>query len=83
LSEVRGSGKGEIVSGNYTLFRSAVVKAQQGVAVMLKNYIEERLTKVEYYSDRWIFVGISIKPFDIVIVQVYMPRMDHDDDEIE
>ena len=29
------------------------------------------------------FVKISAKPVDIVLVQVCMPTMDHDDDEIE
>ena len=29
------------------------------------------------------FVKISAKPADIVLVQVYMPTTNHDDDEIE
>ena len=29
------------------------------------------------------FVKISAKPVDIVLVQVYMPTKNHDDDEIE
>jgi hypothetical protein len=37
LSEVRWSGKGEIVSGIYTTFYSGRVKAEKGVAVMLRN----------------------------------------------
>jgi hypothetical protein len=31
------------------------------------------VTKVECYSDGLMFVKISAKPVDIVIVQVYMP----------
>ena len=41
------------------------------------------MTKVECYSDRLMFVTISTKPVDIVLVQVYMPTTNHDDDEIE
>ena len=29
------------------------------------------------------FVQVNAKPVDIVLVQVYMPKKDHDDDEIE
>jgi hypothetical protein len=39
LSEVRWPGKGEIVSGNYTIFYSGRVRAEKGVAVVLRNDI--------------------------------------------
>ena len=73
LSEVQWPGKGEIVSGNYTMFYSGGVKAEKGVAVVLRNDVVKRLTKVESCSDRLMFVKISAKPVDIVLVQVYMP----------
>jgi len=38
---------------------------------------------VECCSDRLMFVKISAKPVDIVLVQVYMPTTNHDDDKIE
>ena len=44
---------------------------------------DKRLTKVECYSDRLMFVKIIAKPVDIVLVQVYMPKTNHDSDEIE
>jgi hypothetical protein len=83
LSEVRWPGKGEIVSGNYTMFYSGGVKAEKGVAVVIKNDIVKRLTKVECYSDRLMFVQISAKPVDIVLMQVYMQITNHDGDKIE
>ena len=43
LSEVRWPGKGEIVSGNYTMFYSGGVKAEKAVAVVLRNDIVKRL----------------------------------------
>jgi hypothetical protein len=49
---VQWPGKGEIVSGNY----SGGVKAEKGVAVVLKNYFVKRSTKVECYSDRLMIV---------------------------
>ena len=64
------------------MFYSGGVKAQKGVAVVLRNDVK-RLTKVECYSDRLMFVKISGKPVDIVLVQVCMPTINHEDDKIE
>ena len=38
---------------------------------------------MECCSDRLMFVKISAKPVDIMLVQVYMPTTSHDDNEIE
>ena len=65
------------------MFYSGGVKAEKGVAVVLRNDDVKRLTKVESYSDRLRFVKISAKPVYFVLVQVYMPTTNHDDDEIE
>ena len=45
----------------------------KGVEVVLRNDDVKRLTKVKCCSDRLMFVKISAKPVDIVLVQVYMP----------
>jgi hypothetical protein len=50
---------------------------------VLRNVIVKHLTKVECYSDRFMFVKISAKPVDLVLVQVYMPTTNHDDDKVE
>ena len=46
--------------------------------------IVKHVTKVECYRDRLMFVKISAKPVDIMIVQVYeyIPTMDYDDVKI-
>jgi hypothetical protein len=62
------------------MFYSGRVKAEKGVAVVLRNDVVKLLTKVECYSDRLMFVKIRAKPVDIVLVQVYMPTTNHDDD---
>jgi Endonuclease/Exonuclease/phosphatase family. len=82
LSEVQWLGKGETVLGNYTMFYSGGVEAGKVVSVVLKNDVK-CLTKVECCSDRLMFVKISAKPIDIVLVQVYIPTTNNDDDEIE
>jgi hypothetical protein len=65
------------------MFYSGGVKAEKGVAVVLRNDVVKCLTKVECYSDRLMFVMICAKPVDIVLVKMYMPTTNHDDDEIE
>ena len=49
----------------------------------MRNGVVKSLTKVECYSDGLMFVEISAKSVDLVLVQVYMPTTNHDDDEIE
>jgi Exonuclease III len=82
LSEVRWPGNSEMVSGNYTMFYSGGVKTEKGVAVVLRNHVVKCLTKVECCSDRLMFVKCE-KPVGIVLVQVYMPTTNHNDDEKE
>ena len=77
LSEVRWPGK------DYTMFYSGGVKAEKCVAVVLRNDDVKRLPKVGCCSDRLMFVKISVKPVDIVLVQVYMPTANQDENEIE
>ena len=64
------------------MFYSGGVKAEKGVAVVLRNDVVKCLTKVECYSDRLKFVKIRAKLVDM-LVQVYMPTTNHDDNEIE
>ena len=65
------------------MFYPSGVKSENGVAAVLRNYNAKRVTKVEFYSDRLVFVKKSVKSVDIVIVLLYMPTTDHKDDEIE
>jgi hypothetical protein len=67
------------VSKNYTMIYSGGVKAEKGVAVVLRNDIVKHLMKMECYSDRLMFVKISAKPVDFVLIQVCMPTRDHDE----
>ena len=46
LGEMRWPGKGEIVSGNYTMLYSFSVKAEKNIAIVLRNDVK-RMTKVE------------------------------------
>ena len=56
---------------------------QRGAAVMLDGEVAKRVTCVEQYSDRILTVKISAMPVDMLIVQIYMPTTDHEDEEVE
>ena len=45
--------------------------------------VGRRITKVVQHSDRLLLVRIKADPVDVVLVQVYMPTTDADDEEIE
>ena len=65
------------------MFNSGGLKAEKGLAVVLRNDVVKCLTKVECCSDRLMFVKISAKHVDIVLVQVYVPETNQEDDETE
>ena len=65
------------------MYYSGRVKAEKDVAVMLRIDIVKCLTKVECYSDTLMVVKVSVKPVDIVLVQVYISTTNHDSDKIE
>ena len=50
---------------------------------MLDGEVAKRVTCVEQVSDRILAVKISAIPVDVLIVQIYRPTMDHEDEEAE
>ena len=81
LSEVWWPGKGEMCRETIKCSTQLELKLKK-VLQVLGNDIVKHLTKGEFYSDRLIFMKISAKSDDIVLVKVYMPITNHDDDEI-
>ena len=51
--------------------------------VMVDGETAKRMTKVIQHSDRLILVKIQAEPVDIVVIKVYMPTSDHEDEEVE
>ena len=58
-------------------------KAKGGVAILLYKDLARRVQRIDRFKDRIIAVTLKNDPVNLVIIQVYMPTGDHDDEEIE
>ncbi|PNF37355.1 hypothetical protein B7P43_G17906 [Cryptotermes secundus] len=76
VSEVRWKGQGEIRSGNYTVYYSGGERAERGVAIVVHKSVVRSVVKKIVCNDR-------IIALDILIIQVYMPTSEYEDDEVE
>ena len=83
LSEVRWKEGGDFVSDGVRVMYSGGKESQRGVAVIVDSETAKRVTKVIPHSDRMMLVRIKAEPVDIVVIQVYMPTSDHEDEEVE
>src|SRR3989454_1468360 len=83
MSEVRWKECGDFESEGYRVVYSGRMVKERGVAIVLDCETAKRVVEVEQYSDRVLMVKLQAEPVDIVLVQVYMPTSEHDDEEIE
>jgi exonuclease III len=83
IIEVRWKDQGEIRSGDYTVYYSGGERAERGAAIVVDKSIVKNVVKKSVCSDRIIAVKLKAEPVSILIVQVYMPRMEYEDDEVE
>src|SRR5207245_8643834 len=74
---------GDFGSKGYRVVYSGGEMKERGVAIVLDCETAKRVIEVEQYSDRVSIVKLQAEPVDIVLVQVYMPTSEHDDEEIE
>ena len=82
MSEVRWK-ENDVVSDCYRVMNSGGGERQRGVAVILDRDTAKRVIRVEQCSDRLMFVKIQAAPVDVVLIQIYMPTTDYEDEEIE
>ena len=83
LCEVRWKGCGDFESEGFRVIYSGGEECQRGVAVVLDRMTANKVMDIEQISDRMMMVRIQAEPVNMVIVQVYMPTTDHDDEEVE
>ena len=82
VSEVRWKGQGEIRSGDYTVYYSRGEWAEKGVAIVVHKSIVRSVVKKIVY-DRIIATKLQPEPISILMIQVHMPTLEHEDDEVE
>jgi nitrogen regulatory protein PII len=83
VTEVQWKGQGEIRSGDYTMYYSGDDRAERGVAIVVHKSKVKSVVKKSVYSDRITAVKLKPEPISILIVQVYMRKLEYDDDKVE
>jgi exonuclease III len=83
VSEVRWKGQGEIRIGDYTVYHSGCERAEKVVAIVVHKSVVRSVVKKIVYNDRIIAIKLQAEPIHILMIQVYMPASEHEDDEVE
>ena len=84
LCEVKWKKSDDCYSERFRFINVGGGAGRNGVAVVLDPATAKRVTNVEVeYGDRLVKVKVEAEPKNLIIVQVYMPTTDHDDEEIE
>ena len=83
VSEVRWKGQGEIRSGDCTVYYSGGEGAERGVAIVVHKSIVRSVVKKIVCNDRIIALNLKVELVSILIMQVYMPTSEYEDDEVE
>ena len=83
VSEMRWRGEGDFWSEKHRIIYAGGEENKRGVGIVLKKDLAKRVNKIIQKSDRLLLVKIQNEPRDIVIIQVYMPTTDYNDEEVE
>src|SRR6476661_4071843 len=84
LCEVKWKKSDDCYSEGFRFINVGGGAGRNGVAVVLDPATAKRVTNVEVeYGDRLVKVKVEAEPKNLIIVQVYMPKTDHDDEKIE
>src|SRR5206468_12701496 len=83
MSEIRWKGQGDFNSDGMRVIYSGGDQCKQCVALILDEEVGRRVIEVNQVSDRLITIKINTKPGEVVLIQVYMPTTEYEDEEIE
>ena len=76
-------GKTTIVEGHKVFFSGKVDKQKHGIGFLVHKDIMNTVMECHPVSSRLITIRLRAVPFNITKVQVYAPKSDYDDNEIE
>ena len=67
----------------YNMIYSGDIDHMNGVGIILRNEVAKSLIGYWPISDRVVMVKLQAKPFNIIMIQLYAPTQDYNDETIE
>jgi hypothetical protein len=80
VSEVRWNGQDEIRSGDYTVNYSGSDRDERSETIVVHKSIVKSVVTKSVCSDRIVGVKLKAEPVSILIVKVYMPTSEYEDE---
>jgi len=65
------------------VYYSGGERAEKGVVIVVHKSVMGSVVKKIVYNDRIIAIKVQAEPINILMIQVYMPTSEHEDDEVE
>src|SRR5574341_1148718 len=84
ISELKWTGMGEFKSDDhYIYYYGQELLRRNGVATMVNKRVRNAVLGCNLRNDRMISVHFQGKPFDITVIQVYVPTSNAEEAEVE
>ena len=84
ISELKWTGMGEFNSDDhYIYYCGQEFLRRNGVAIMVNKRIRNAVRGCNLKNDRMISVHLQGKPFNITVIQVYVPTSNTEEAEVE
>jgi exonuclease III len=74
---------GRLSFGHYTVYYSGGERTERGVAIVVHKTVVRSVVKQIVCNDRIIAIKLKAEPVSILMMQVYMPTSEYEDDEVE
>ena len=84
ISELKWTGMGEFNSDDHYIYYCGQESLRRnGVAIMVNKRVRNSVLGCNLKNDRMISVHFRGKPFNITVIQVYVPTSNAEDAEVE
>ena len=84
ISELKWTGMGEFNSDDhYIYYCGQEYLRRNGVAIMVNKRVQNAVLGCNLKNDRMISVRFQGKPFNIIVIQVYVPTSNAEEGEVE
>ena len=84
ISELKWTGMGEFNSDDHHIYYCGQESLRRnGVAIMIKKRVQNAVLGCNLKNDRMISVCFQVKPFNITIIQAYVPTSNTEEAEVE